>query len=141
MSKSTETFLLDGSLLVALTIDSHEHHRRAIRWFAKLKSIDKFALCSVTEGTLLRMHMAFAADPSSAAAWETLAAIKRHPKCTFFEIGFSYLEVDQSGLIGRKQITDAWLAELARRSECTLATLDVGLSTLHSDVTTLVPVI
>ena len=61
------TWLLDGNLLVALAIDSHVHHERALRWFDSMS--EPFATCAITEGTLLRLHMRFAADKSVAAAW------------------------------------------------------------------------
>ena len=46
------------------------------------------------------------------------------PDHLFWNDGFSYREVSSSGLTGLKQVTDAWLAELARRHEAQLATLD-----------------
>ncbi|MFP4283065.1 MAG: hypothetical protein ACLFU2_10615 [Opitutales bacterium] len=39
---------------------------------------------------------------------------------------------------GRRQVTDAWLAELARREGGRLATLHAGLAALHADVAELV---
>lgn len=60
------TWLLDGNVLVALTIDSHVHHERARRWFDAMS--EPFAPCAVTEGTLLRLQMRFAVDPCAAAA-------------------------------------------------------------------------
>jgi predicted nucleic acid-binding protein len=38
-----------------------------------------------------------------------------------------------------KQVTDAWLAELARRNQGKVATLDEALAALHSGVVELVP--
>jgi uncharacterized protein len=43
------------------------------------------------------------------------------------------------GVIGHRQVTDAYLAELARRREARLATFDKGLAALHADVAELVP--
>jgi predicted nucleic acid-binding protein len=42
-------------------------------------------------------------------------------------------------LQGSNQVTDAWLAELARRRKGRLATLDSALAALHSDVAFLLP--
>jgi toxin-antitoxin system PIN domain toxin len=130
--------LLDGNLLVALRIDTHEHHDRAHDWFATLVEADRFATCSVTEGTLLRVHMAMAIDRSAEAAWEALREIRQHPQHTFWDAGFSYDEVACKGLTGSKQVTDAWLATLARRQSGSLMTLDVGLAALHPDVAMLI---
>jgi predicted nucleic acid-binding protein len=57
----------------------------------------------------------------------------------FCDDGFSYREVHFANLTGSKQVTDAWLAELARRHRAQLATLDTALASLHSDVAFLVP--
>ena len=128
--------LLDGNLLVALTIDTHEFHDRARRWFDSIA--EPFATCAITEGTLLRVHMNFAEDGSAAAAWTVLEEIHRMPEHIFWNDGFSYREVSAK-VVGSRQVTDAWLAELARRHRAQLATLDVGLSKLHSDVAFLIP--
>ena len=129
--------LLDGNLLVALTIDTHEFHGRARRWFDSIA--EPFATCAITEGTLLRVHMNFAVDSSATAAWTVLEAIHRMPGHSFWNDGFSYTEVVSANVAGSRQVTDAWLAELARRHRAQLATLDVGLSKLHSDVAFLIP--
>ena len=130
-------WLLDGNLLVALAIDSHEFHDRAQQWFDL--QTGPFATCAITEGTLLRVHIKVAQDRSAAAAWSVLEAIHDLPDHVFWNDGFSYREVQFTNLAGSKQITDAWLAELARRQHAQLATLDTALSTLHSDITFLIP--
>jgi toxin-antitoxin system PIN domain toxin len=129
--------LLDGNLLVALAIDSHEFHDRAQRWFDS--QTEPFATCGITEGTLLRVHMTVAEDNSAAAAWSVLEAINAMSDHVFWNDGFSYREVSFAKLTGSKQVTDAWLAELARRHGAQLATLDTALASFHSDVAFLVP--
>ena len=133
------TWLLDGNLLVALQIDSHVHHDRAHRWFATLK-MDRFATCVLTQGTLLRVHMRTAKDSSAAAAWEALQALSSHPKHEWWGDSVNFLEVPHRHLQGTGQVTDAWLAELARRRRGRVATLDSGLAALHHDVALLLPV-
>jgi len=139
MRETKDTYLLDGNLLVALRIDTHEHHKRAHHWFSCLRATDRFATCSVTEGTLLRVHMAVAMDRSAKAAWRALEEIRSLKSHTFWLAGFSYHEVNYDKLIGGKQVTDAWLAEMARRKSGLLATLDSGLALLHPDVAAWVP--
>ena len=95
--------------------------------------------CSVTEGTFLRLHMLLAADSSAAAAWQSLASFQSNPDHLFINDGFSYATVSEKGLLGHKQVTDAWLAQLARRHGLKLATLDAGLVTVHVDVDFLIP--
>jgi uncharacterized protein len=131
------TWLLDGHVLTALTISSHVHHARALKWFQQMPR--HFATCSVTEGTLLRMHMMAAPDSSATAAWSTLALLKQMTGHEFWEEGFSYEEVKPKGIIGHRQVTDGWLAELARRRGGKLATLDAGLAQAHGDVAELIP--
>jgi toxin-antitoxin system PIN domain toxin len=132
------TCLLDGNVLVALCIDSHVHYDRAHRWFATLRR-DRFATCMVTQGTLLRVHMKTAADPSAAAAWKALREVAAHPKHQWWGDSLSFLKVPHRHLQGSAQVTDAWLAELARRRKGRLATLDRALAALHSDVAFLLP--
>ena len=131
-------WLLDGNLLVALAIDTHEFHDRAQHWFDSESG--PFATCAITEGTLLRVHMTVAQDSSASAAWSVLEAIHSMQDHVFWTDGFSYREISFTRLAGAKQITDAWLAELARRHQAKLATLDTALAVLHSDVAFLVPI-
>ena len=133
------TWLLDGNILVAATIPDHPHHDRVHRWLAVVQE-DWFATCPVTEGTLLRLHMQYALKKSTSAAWAALASIQAHPKHVFWPDNFSYTEISPSRLTGHRQITDAWLAELARRKGGKLVTLDEALYVLWPDVTFLVPV-
>lgn len=130
-------WLLDGSVLVALAMSNHVHHARCRAWFER---VERFATCPVTEGTLLRLHMMLAEDDSAAAAWRTLEAYRAHPKHVFWPENFSYAEVAAIRITGHRQITDSWLAELARRKDGKLATLDEALAVLWPDVAVLVPV-
>lgn len=130
------TWLLDGNVLIAMAIEDHPLRSRCMNWF---RTIESFATCPVTEGTLLRMHTMHAADKSIEAAWCTLETYRAHPKHTFWPENFSYTEIDPTRLTGHRQITDAWLAELANRKGSKLATLDEPLSALWPDSTQLIP--
>jgi toxin-antitoxin system PIN domain toxin len=132
------TWLLDGNVLVALRIESHVHHDRVHRWVATLKR-DRFATCVLTQGTLLRVHMKTAADPSAAAAWLALKEVTAHPRHEWWGDCLSFLSVPHRHLQGSAQVTDAWLAQLARQRKGRLATLDSALATLHMDVAVLLP--
>lgn len=131
------TWLLDGNVLIALALVGHPHRDRCLHWFAEIRS---FATCPTTEGTLLRIHMQLAEDKSAAAAWQTLDAFRVHPRHVFWQDNFSYSDMSPSRLTGYRQITDSWLAELARRKGGKLATLDVALSVLWPESTFLIPV-
>jgi uncharacterized protein len=129
-------WLLDGNLLVALSLPSHTSHSIALDWFNAAGGC--FATCAITQGTLLRLHLLTNPKPSVAEAWRCLRAIASHPDHVFWEDGFSYLEVNPARLTGHRQITDAWLAELARRHRSRVATLDTGFASAHPDCVTLV---
>lgn len=131
------TWLLDGNALVALVLKEHTHHERARGWFGR--GVERFGTCVVTQGTLLRVHMAVAVERSASAAWETLRKICSHPRHEFWSDGFGYAEVGHAHLQAPKQVTDAWLAELARRRGGRLATFDASLVALYPDAAYLIP--
>jgi uncharacterized protein len=133
------TWLLDGNVLVALVLNGHIHHPHVLGWFESRRD-RKFATCVVTQGTLLRIHMTFAPDRSASAAWATLNAIEDHPRHEYWGDAFGYSTVPHRHLQGAKQVTDAWLAELARRRRSKLVTLDRSLAALHADVAEAVPI-
>ena len=134
------TWLFDGNVLTALVLEGHVHHARVKQWMAGRSSTDNsFATCATTQGTLLRLHMMYASDKSAAAAWRTLAVLESHPCHVFWNDAFPYRQVAYQSLSGPKQVTDAWLAELARRNGAKLLTLDEGLVALHSDVAVQLP--
>lgn len=134
------TWLLDGNALVAMMLPGHCFFERTHRWLGGLAGADRIATCPVTEGTLLRLHMQHARDRSAAAAWTTLASVHAHPRHEFWADNFSHTEFDPTRLTGHRQVTDSWLAELARRRGGKLATLDLALSALWPESTLLIPV-
>ena len=68
--------------------------------------------------------------------WTRSSANERHE---FWPDSLSYREVRWQGVIGHRQVTDAYLAHLARARGSRLATFDQGLAKLHHDVCDLVP--
>jgi toxin-antitoxin system PIN domain toxin len=133
-------WLLDGNALVAMSLPGHVFFERTHRWLGDLAPGDVIATCPVTEGTLLRIHMQQARDPSSIAAWTALGRIHKHPRHVFWPENFSYTEIAPTRITGHRQITDSWLAELARRKGGKLATLDEALFALWPECTLLIPV-
>ena len=83
--------------------------------------------------------MIMAVDPSATAAWATLEAIEHLPGHEFWDDGFSYSSVPHQLLQGPKQVTDAWLVELARRRKAKLATFDGPLAGLHKEAVLWIP--
>jgi toxin-antitoxin system PIN domain toxin len=129
------TYLLDANVLIALTVAEHEHHERATTWAAE---IDRFALCPVVEGALVRFLVRV--GESARAATQLLQAIYALPGCEFWPDGLSYTGADLSHVRGHRQVTDAYLVSLAAsRLGGVLATLDEGLTKERPDMTLLVP--
>jgi toxin-antitoxin system PIN domain toxin len=141
--------LLDANLLLALTVDSHIHHGVAQQWFARAcagkgntaaesgrhaETFTGFATCPITEGSLLRLRMSLGASDSYTAALAVLQAVRQHPKHRFWPDSLNYSEVPLRGIQSHRQVTDAYLAALARHHGGRLATLDRGLAALHADV-------
>lgn len=131
------TWLLDGNVLVALAIDTHEFHVRARRWFDA--QAEPFATCAVTEGTLLRLYLRLAANREPAAAWDILRTIHAMNSHEFWDAGFSYRDISTVEIKSWADITDAWLAELARRRGGRIATLDAKMAFRYPATAFLIP--
>jgi len=128
------TYLLDANVLIALTVEEHEHHERSTTWAA---SVDRFAVCPIVEGALVRFL--FRLGESAATAAEVVRRIHAMPSCEFWADEISYTEVDIAHVVGHRQVTDAYLVGLARVHATTLATMDEGLANSMPDHTVLLP--
>jgi len=124
------TDLLDANVLIALTVADHVHHDVAERWF--VAATDSFATCPVTQGALLRAWLR--AGATSADAVAVLAAVTASERHEFWSDDRSYIDVELRGVVGHRQVTDAYLAGLARARGGRLVTLDRALTALHPDV-------
>jgi toxin-antitoxin system PIN domain toxin len=122
-------WLLDGSVLAAHVLSGHPEHSRAEAWFYRLQ--DSFATCPVTQGTLLRLHVHLAIDKSASAAWKALEGVESHPLHRYWADDLPYREVPHRQIQGHRQVTDAWLIELARRNDARVATLDQGMAATY----------
>lgn len=129
------TTLLDANVLIALVVDDHVHHRSAERWLAAVGS--SFATCPMTQGSLVRLLLR--QGQTAATAKELVAAVARDTRHEFWPDDLSFTDVAFTGIIGHRQVTDAYLAQLSRSRNGRLATFDRGLAQLHSDVADLLP--
>lgn len=130
----TTTYLLDAKVLIALTVAEHEHHRRASRWVA---GIERFAVCPVVEGALVRFMLRI--GESAQVAQQVLGSVRLMPRCVFWAAELSYADVALQHVRGHRQVTDAYLASLAAGHGSILATLDEGLVHDLPELTLLVP--
>ncbi|MGC5615042.1 TA system VapC family ribonuclease toxin [Georgenia sp. Z1491] len=128
------TVLLDANVLIALAVAEHEHHDRAERW---VDGVESFALCPVVEGALTRFLVRTGEGSRAAAA--LLEGFGTHPACVFWPDDLSYRDVDMTGTLGHRQVTDTYLVALARHRGGRLATFDAALAARFPDVVTLVP--
>lgn len=127
--------LLDGNVLVALVVAEHLHHAAARAWF---RQAGRFATCPTVQGTLLRLLIR--QGTSTSEARKTLSILTGHARHEQWFDDLSYLEVDLSRVLGHGQVTDAYLAGLARAHRGRLATLDQGIAVTAPDVAELIPI-
>lgn len=127
------TYLLDGNVLVALVIAEHVHHRAARDWFMKT---DGFATCPTVQGTLLRLLIR--QGSSIGEARQALSIVTQHARHEQWLDDLTYLEIDVTGVLGHRQVTDAYLAGLARAHGGRVATFDRGFAVAAADVVELI---
>ncbi len=130
------TVLLDANVLIALLLADHVHHDAAEAWLGDGDFV--FATCPITEGSLVRLLVR--EGQSAAVAASMLAALAVHPRHAFWPDELAYRQVDLGRVLGHRQVTDAYLATLARFREARLATFDRGLAVTYPDVVDLVSV-
>lgn len=131
------TVLLDANVLIAVASVSHVHHEPAEDWFQD--AAGSFATCPITQGALLRTVLRGGGSVGEALA--SLASFRNHDGHVFWPDAVDYEAIELDGVVGHRQVTDAYLAGLARANAGSLATFDRGLAALHPDVAVLVPVV
>ena len=132
---STPTHLLDVNILIALAWPQHVHHTQAHDWFERIGR-RAWATCPLTQLGFVRISsnpkiIANAVSPRAAAT--VLAKMVALPGHTFWADDLPVNGLTTMGgtaLTGHRQVTDAYLIELARHHHGVLATLDAGLAEL-----------
>ncbi len=126
--------LLDANFLVALIVADHVHHPLAEEWFAR--DAGRFVTCPTTQRALMQFLVREGATATEALnVLGTITANERHQ---FWADDINLRDVAFSGVVGHRQLTDAYLAALARAHDARLVTLDRGIAALHPDVTDVV---
>lgn len=121
--------LADGNVLVALTVVDHVHHEVALAWFETAEP--DLATCPITEGTLLRFLLR--AGQRASEAIGVLDALRAQSWHEFWPDAIPFEHQHLLGVIGHRQVTDAYLVALARHHHSRVATLDRGLAALHGE--------
>lgn len=130
------TRLLDANVLIALFAGDHVNHAATRAWFVGLRG--EFATCPLVEGALTRWIVRISGHHGMSDAQRELGKLAADPRHRFWPDDVPYAQVRAHGVLGHKQVTDAYLAALARQHQGRLVTLDRGLAALHDDVAELI---
>jgi uncharacterized protein len=132
-AKSGEGFLLDVSVLFALTDPGHIGHRVSHAWMKSIAG-DAVFLCPITEAGLVRLictpQLGGESMPTALAVLRRFRALNN---CADLPISESWLDLIkplEGRLHGHRQVTDALLLGLAIKNDAVLVTLDRGLEML-----------
>jgi uncharacterized protein len=129
------TFLLDANVLIALTAREHVHHERVTHWAS---GVERFALCPIVEGALIRFAVRLGA--TVVEAQQSLRLVRNRRGYNFWPDSLSYADARLDDVRGFRQVTDAYLVSLAAaHSDGILATLDEALARAQPDQAVLVP--
>ena len=132
-STRTEPILLDANVLIALSVTDHEHHEAARTWLGRRR---RFATSPSTQGSLTRFVVRVSTVDHAIEALRLLAANPRHE---FWPDAAPYDDNTLRGVVGHRQVTDAYLAEQCLIRGARLATFDQGLAVLRPSIVELIP--
>jgi uncharacterized protein len=124
--------LLDVNVLIALAWPQHVHHASAHRWFAS-RSRGPWATCAITQLAFVRISsnpkiIADAVAPRSAhAVLRELVALPGHVYWETAPAPALCAGLDAVPLVGHRQVTDAYLIELALHHAGHLVTFDKAI--------------
>jgi toxin-antitoxin system PIN domain toxin len=129
------THLLDVNALVALLWEDHVFHEKMARWSAG-HGQDGWASCAITQSGFVRVMM----QPALAQHGRTLSELAEvlaqssaSSSHRLLPLDFSFADVVAcctGGLVGHRQITDAYLLTAAMRAGMKLLTFDSGIGAL-----------
>jgi hypothetical protein len=131
MSSTTDAVLLDANVLIAVSVADHVHHEQARRWLGDDR---RFATCPSTQGSLARFLVRVASVDHTI---DVLARIDRATRHEFWPDDAPYDAAMLAGVLGHRQVTDAYLAAAAARRGTRIATFDQGLAVRWPAVATL----
>jgi hypothetical protein len=131
----SELLLLDVNVLLALAWPNHQFHAAAT---GRLESSrDRWATCALTQLGFIRLSSNPAAVPAAKTPAEAailLAAMVRDPLHVYLKSLSAPSDQESiqvfEGILGSKQVTDAYLLRLARQYRAKLTTFDTKLQAL-----------
>lgn len=128
--------LVDANVLIALLVPDHQHHGAAESWMDGLEDADLIASDPVVEGALTRYAVRI--GHSAAQVQRTLRRVHEIARWRFWPDDLPYADSDLSTVRGHRQVTDSYLASLARHHGGRLVTFDRALAARFPDVVDLI---
>lgn len=128
MTKS-KVYLLDSNVLIALATPEHSLNARSAAWFLKGH---RFAPCPSRRARFFRFHLRAGVEATPESAKLLLESISALPRHEFWPENISYLDMPTTGIVGHRQVTDAYLVLLARKHGGSVATLDRALAAVQA---------
>lgn len=124
--------LLDVNALVALVWDSHIHHSSVREWF-RTHADSGWQTCPITESGFVRVSSNPKVLPHPIdvrSARQALERLKQAGSHQFLVDSVSITDDDFPEIHGHRQVTDAHLLMIARRSSRPLLTFDAAIGDL-----------
>ena len=127
--------LLDVNALIALGWDAHRHNETMVDWFNQ-HAKHGWATCALTQAGFVRVLSQPALGVVGSTTAELAALLKRnvaHPAHRLLALDFDFNAVMAcctGGVVGHRQITDAYLLTAAMRADMKLLTFDGGITQL-----------
>jgi hypothetical protein len=127
--------LLDVNTLIALGWEGHAHHEAMVEWFRRHARAG-WGTCALTQAGFVRVLSQPALGASASTVGELAAALEHnlaHRAHRFVPLDFGFDEVlacCSGGLVGHRQVTDAYLLNAAVRAGMKLLTFDHGVNAL-----------
>ena len=128
--------LVDANVLIALLVPDHQHHSAAESWMDGLEDADLIASDPAVEGALTRYAVRI--GHSAAQVQRTLRRVHEIARWRFWPDDLPYADSDLSTVRGHRQVTDSYLASLARHHGGRLVTFDRALAARFPDVVNLI---
>jgi toxin-antitoxin system PIN domain toxin len=133
--------LLDVNVLLALAWPNHQHHTIAHNWFST-QSRNGWASCALTQLAFIRLsanpaYTANAVSPQEAAA--LLAEFIQHKHHRFWSSPPATSPNIYSHALGHQQVTDAYLATIARHQKGRLVSFDARTAAHAPEIVDLIP--
>lgn len=128
--------LVDATVLIALLVPDHQHHSAAESWMDGLEDADLIASDPAVEGALTRYAVRI--GHSAAQVQRTLRRVHEIARWRFWPDDLPYADSDLSTVRGHRQVTNSYLASLARHHGGRLVTFDQALAARFPDVVDLI---